>query len=69
MTYGLDLSRRRAMFMTRTHAKYRNQRSVEAGLETEERTRPIALPSPLTWSVIRIRSVGYPYSVFHCVQK
>jgi len=39
--------------MSHTHAKYEGRKSVgsNAGVETNERTRPIALPSPLPLSV------------------
>ena len=43
---------RRAMAVTHTHVKYQDQRSAssKAGVETDGRTRPIALPFTLTRS-------------------
>jgi len=51
LTYN-NLHPRRAMAVTHTHVKYQDQRSAssKAGVETNGRTRPIALPFTLTRS-------------------
>ena len=49
----LDFDSRRVTVMTRTLASYHDRRSVgsKAGVEPDGRTRPIALPCPLTRSI------------------